>query len=185
MLSTYKNQLISDIVATARGFSDAGRYCLKYLTEDEENRPGYLPAATANICFSLELLLKAIYTLDNEFKSGHDLLKLWKSIPNGRRKTIEMMFVNSRPKPHTYFGAGHIFIKTYKNESVEIDPLKIARSLEEVFEMHRENFIKFRYIFEAIEVKKQYHFEGEVLVDLIDILFNYLENELKKNGNYF
>jgi len=162
-----------NILRASEGFYQLAKYAIDKLEVANERWYEYLPVAAVNTSFCIELLLKAILVLKNKILHIHDLKKLFENLAKEDRVEIDRRLRIIRNSKDAYNGRGFTYMTFYKNQSLIINLSDTQENLTQLFEIHRETFVKFRYIFEQDDTLVKYHFEGEVLLDLIEVLRTY------------
>lgn len=161
------------------GFREISIQAISNLNSSNAKWGLYLPAAVVNTTFCLELILKSILLIEGKKQTGHNLFKLFRNLNKQTRSNIDFLLRKHRNGKPPYVGGGHTFIKMFKNQPIQFDLASYPKNLEDVFKSCDTLFVTFRYLNDA-PAMTTFSFESEVLTDLVNVLFSYVDGEAAK-----
>ena len=156
------NSEVRHAMYNAEGYVLAAKYLQSKIYENGINLVPYSSALTMNLAFSAEIYLKVLnIILNDNKKSGHKLIDLYKSLPYKHKNLIETDYNNE--------------INKYDiNRDVPYNHL----SLNECLNIYNEAFVNWRYSYERNKKDKLLAVASIDLFILVDVFKKYILNLL-------
>jgi mRNA-degrading endonuclease HigB of HigAB toxin-antitoxin module len=149
-----RNPDVEMLYHSAQGFYTVGLQAASEVLKDNKIK-GYqiLAPAAVNLGFAIELMLKGIILSTTKRQiEGHELLKLYKAVPESTKVQIEARYSN-----HISLNADGDEIKALKmivskgNRPTNSTQQSNDKSLKSVLKRHNQTFDNWRYIYEIGE----------------------------------
>lgn len=137
---------------TAQGFYNVGTIGAKSISHASGTEAMIaLPTTVVNFSFSTELLLKALHIMVyDKKKQGHSWVKLYNSLPDYIQEDIEFYYderllIDDAEKIFSHYSIAF---------DGDISNAPDVKKLKSFLELHDNDFVKWRYLFETGEQKQ-------------------------------
>lgn len=146
----------------AQGFYDLGIHAA-FNIDKRPGIEGFQMIAPAAVCvsFAVELFLKGLYLVTTKKPiKGHDLLSLYKALPEVVKAKIEVRYMKHQQndKDRKDLPAFRMIVKKAKDQTQD-PPDGGTPTLEKLLKTHSKNFEKWRYLHEISQLGYSYEMD--------------------------